>query len=202
MPRRVIVLRHGQSTHNAEGRWQGQTDPHLSALGREQVAAAARVLAAAGVTRVVASDLSRAAETGRAVAAAAGVPIEYEPAFREIDVGTWAGRLGTDVLAEDAELIARIHAGEDLPRGGGERVSDVHRRAAPALRRHLRGLGPGETLVIAAHGMVGGVLVASLLGEDPVSGGIARDVLRNAHWAELADDGDGWGEVAWDQGAG
>ena len=38
-PRRLLVLRHGQTTHNAGGIWQGQIDTDLSDLGREQAAA-------------------------------------------------------------------------------------------------------------------------------------------------------------------
>ncbi|HEY3535279.1 MAG TPA: histidine phosphatase family protein, partial [Pedococcus sp.] len=74
--RRVVVLRHGQTDHNAQGIWQGQLDSDLSQLGREQARAAAGALTAYRPVLVVASDLKRAAETGQEVARAPGAPIE------------------------------------------------------------------------------------------------------------------------------
>ncbi|MBA2696666.1 MAG: histidine phosphatase family protein, partial [Actinobacteria bacterium] len=68
MTRRLIVWRHGETEHNVSGVFQGQLDTPLSQRGREQVATAAAELAARGPSRVVASDLARAADTGRALA--------------------------------------------------------------------------------------------------------------------------------------
>src|SRR5437773_2585035 len=65
MAARVLLLRHGQSTWNAEGRWQGWADPSLSADGKVQAEAAAAILADAGETfpgGVASSDLERALE--------------------------------------------------------------------------------------------------------------------------------------------
>ena len=57
--RRVIVLRHGQTDHNAAGIWQGHLDSHLSPVGEEQARKAAAALSAFAIDRVVASDLVR-----------------------------------------------------------------------------------------------------------------------------------------------
>ena len=68
---RMLLIRHGQSTWNAAGRWQGQADPPLSDLGRLQakLAAAAVPDAIGGVpTAIWASTLQRAAETARIIA--------------------------------------------------------------------------------------------------------------------------------------
>ena len=48
MARSLLLLRHGQSTWNDEGRWQGQADPPLSALGSAQASEAASRLAGTG----------------------------------------------------------------------------------------------------------------------------------------------------------
>ena len=61
MPTRVLLVRHGQSEWNAVGRWQGQADPPLSDVGRQQARSAAKALGA--LEAVFASDLQRAAET-------------------------------------------------------------------------------------------------------------------------------------------
>ncbi len=92
MPSAILLLRHGQSTWNAEGRWQGQSDPPLSALGREQAEEAAGKLAGMDVSTVVTSDLDRARTTGRILAdALALAPPTEDPDLREYDVGDWEG---------------------------------------------------------------------------------------------------------------
>src|SRR4051794_37087955 len=86
---RLILVRHGQSTYNAQGRLQGQADPPLSEVGREEARRLAPALPRFSDDRVVTSDLQRARET----AALLGHPgARPDPRLREIDVGTWAGR--------------------------------------------------------------------------------------------------------------
>ena len=87
---RVLLIRHGQSEWNAEGRWQGQADPPLTDLGRHQAVHAARNLGS--VDAVVASDLQRASETALIIGEALGVgPVVLEPGLRERDAGEWSG---------------------------------------------------------------------------------------------------------------
>ncbi|HEX8581069.1 MAG TPA: histidine phosphatase family protein, partial [Acidimicrobiales bacterium] len=79
---RVLLVRHGQSVWNAEGRWQGQLDPPLSDVGAEQARAAAAHLD--GVVAVATSDLDRARRTAEILAEALGVgPAIVEPGLRE-----------------------------------------------------------------------------------------------------------------------
>lgn len=65
---RILLLRHGQSTWNAESRWQGWADAPLSEEGLAQAREMGELLAAGGpqFTRVVSSDLARSADTARA----------------------------------------------------------------------------------------------------------------------------------------
>ena len=58
----VLILRHGQSEWNAQGKWQGQADPPLTELGEQQAASAAQQLLDIGESfdRIVSSDLKRA----------------------------------------------------------------------------------------------------------------------------------------------
>jgi probable phosphoglycerate mutase len=87
---RLLLIRHGQSTWNAERRWQGHADPPLSELGRSQAKAAADAVGA--VDGVVCSDLRRARETGAIVAAELGVgPVAAVEALRERAAGEWTG---------------------------------------------------------------------------------------------------------------
>ena len=61
--RRIILLRHGQTDYNVEGRMQGHLDSHLTTAGHDQAAAAAPMLAELAPDRIVSSDLRRAVDT-------------------------------------------------------------------------------------------------------------------------------------------
>src|SRR4051812_16111834 len=122
---RLVLVRHGQSTWNAEGRLQGQADPPLSARGRDEARALAPMLAGFPAERVVASDLRRTRETAEA-AGFAGAALD--PTWREIDVGEWAGRPLAE-LPPGGEPAWR--GGPPLPpRGGGG--GGLEARGAPA----------------------------------------------------------------------
>ena len=87
MNHRLLLVRHGESTWNAEHRLQGQADPPLSELGREQAEALLPFLD--GIPdRRLSSDLTRAVQTAELLGLA-GAPTD--PRWREIDIGEWAG---------------------------------------------------------------------------------------------------------------
>ena len=86
---RVLLVRHGESTWNAVGRWQGQADPPLSRRGRAQARAAAVGLPPLGL--VVASDLARARETAGLLAAPHGYDVRIDDGLRERDAGGFTG---------------------------------------------------------------------------------------------------------------
>src|SRR5919109_2161839 len=83
---RLILVRHGESTWNAEERLQGQLDPPLSERGREQSRALAQMVDGLPDERVVCSDLGRARETAELMGLRPG---RYDDRWREIDVGSW-----------------------------------------------------------------------------------------------------------------
>jgi broad specificity phosphatase PhoE len=202
-PRRILVLRHGQTEHNAAGLWQGHLDSPLSAVGHEQAKAAAVAIARLNPTRVVASDLSRAAETGQEVAAVCGVPIELDERWREIHVGEWTGMSGAEVREQYPEDQDRLLRGEDFRRGGtGESVADVADRVRAALDDLLAEMAPGECTVIATHGVSGRTVAAELLGMDQQEAWLRLTGLSNCHWAELVEGSAGWRIKTWNASAG
>ncbi|HEX7136135.1 MAG TPA: histidine phosphatase family protein, partial [Iamia sp.] len=80
---RLLLVRHGESTWNADGRWQGQADPPLTDRGREQARSAAAGLPG-GVDELWSSDLERARVTAELLGAEAGCgPVVVDTAFRE-----------------------------------------------------------------------------------------------------------------------
>ncbi len=196
--RRIIVLRHGETTYNAQRRWQGQLDVPLSDRGLEQAAGAGVALKAYGPSRVVASDLSRAALTGERVAESCGVEIAYDPRWREIDAGAWQGLVHAEVVEQFGEAYAALERGEDVRRGGtGETLADVGARVAAAGRELADGMAEGECVVVASHGVAGRAGVAALLGLDQRVAWDLLGGLGNCHWGELEQARTGWRLVRW-----
>jgi glucosyl-3-phosphoglycerate phosphatase len=100
---RLLLVRHGESTWNAEHRLQGQLDPPLSETGREQARELRPLVAGLPVPeeRIVASDLSRARETAELLGLRPG---RLDPRWREIDIGEWGGKLAREIDSQSDEL--------------------------------------------------------------------------------------------------
>ncbi len=202
-PRRVVVLRHGETTHNASGVWQGQLDSPLSERGEEQARAAGVAVAALHPTRVVSSDLVRARLTGESVAAAAAVPITLDARLREIHAGAWQGLTNVQIGERWPQERAAVLRGEDIPRGGdGESMADVRTRVAAALEEHLAALGAGECLVVSTHGAAGRAAVGWLLGLEQTVAWRMLGPLGNCHWGELVEGREGWRLATWNASSG
>jgi broad specificity phosphatase PhoE len=172
---RVLLVRHGQSTWNADSRWQGQADPPLSELGERQARAASGAVAALGTDAIVTSDLIRAASTA-SLAAPSGVVVTTAPAFRERDAGEWTGLTRAQIEASyPGDLEAR------RPPRGFEPDEPLLARVLPALRS-LGGAGTG-VIVVVTHGGVIGTVERRL--------GVAWEPVPNlaGRWIEVGDGG-------------
>ncbi len=189
--RRLILVRHGRTAWNHEGRAQGHLDVTLDDTGRAQAATAAPYLAGYGATALWSSDLARARETASYVAAASGLPVQYDARLREFDVGERAGL----TIAEFAEKFPREHAvwtSGHITGGvpGAETVQDVTSRMVPALREMLASLGPGETGIVVAHGACIKVSLVALLGLPPEADE-SIFVMANCGWTTIAEHSSG-----------
>jgi broad specificity phosphatase PhoE len=151
---RLLLIRHGESTWNAEHRLQGQADPPLSPLGREQAAALVPFLDGLP-SEVVSSDLTRAVETAAALGLA-GAPTD--PRWREIDIGAWAGHTVAEL---DAGAVAAWRRGELAP-PNAETWREFQARVAAAVDA-LR----GRDAVVVTHGGCVRAACAHLTGADP-----------------------------------
>jgi probable phosphoglycerate mutase len=155
-PDRLILVRHGESTWNAEHRLQGQLDPPLSERGREQSRALGGIVDGIPSERVVCSDLGRARETAELMGLR---PRRFDPRWREIDVGSWGGRTAAEIDAEGDELTNW--------RGGRRRAPDGE--AWDAFSARIVGvldelLAVGGPWVVVSHGGCVRVVVAHLTG--------------------------------------
>jgi probable phosphoglycerate mutase len=154
---RILLVRHGESTWNAERRLQGQADTPLSDRGRREAAALAPSLdGSIPPGRVIASDLERARETA-ALLGHADAPTD--PRLREIDVGEWAGR----PLTEFPPGFETSWRGGPLTPPGGETWEQLVQRVGPAIDELVAAGGPW---LVVAHGGVVRAAVVHLTGAD------------------------------------
>ncbi len=172
---RILLVRHGQSTWNAVGRWQGWADPPLSDLGRRQAALA--VTSLAGIDVAVSSDLQRAVETAALMVGPLGIDaVAVEPLLRERDVGEWTGLTRPEIEHRWPEALVAM---TDPP--GGESVTTLEDRVVAAVVK-LAHSHPDASLLAVTHGGVIRCLERHL--------GIDPDPLPNlgGAWLEVADE--------------
>ena len=161
---RIYLIRHAETTWNAEGRLQGTLDAPLSDRGRRQVNLCAEALTHVPFVAVYSSPLERAHGTARALAAAHGLSVSTIEAFREMNQGEWEGRRVEDVAAESGESLKMWRdspAETRLP--GGETLAEVAHRAVAAFVSVAARHG-GETIAIVAHGGVNKTILLTMLG--------------------------------------
>jgi broad specificity phosphatase PhoE len=137
---RILLVRHGLTEWNREGRFQGHRDPQLSEDGRAQGTLLARRLAASDEdqpTRIISSPLTRAAETAEIIAAALPPPrpsVAMDRRWMEIGQGDWEGKTHAELRVTDAERYAEWRLNESHHQTpGGEPIEEVVDRVRAAL---------------------------------------------------------------------
>ncbi len=143
----MLVIRHGESEWNAAGRWQGQADPPLTELGRLQAKMAAESIHE-GFDIVASSDLQRAHDTARIIAAHLGAgPVVTIEALRERHAGPWQGLTRVEINARWPGAIEQRAwpAGYEHDETLIERVVPALRTVAERVRRRA---------LVVAHGGV------------------------------------------------
>jgi probable phosphoglycerate mutase len=184
-----VLLRHGRTEWNATGRIQGQLDPPLDSVGRQQARRAASVLAALSPGVIVASDLQRASATADALSKQAGVAVQHDARLREIGLGAWEGLLREDVEQRFPAEFAAWVRGEDIRRGGGETYAEVGARGSACL---LEVLERSAGLVVAVtHGGTARSTIGVLLDLAPESWW-RLGPLGNCRWSVLVEGEHGW----------
>jgi broad specificity phosphatase PhoE len=145
----LLLVRHGETDWNRDGRWQGLSDTRLNDRGREQ----ARQLASQidGVDVVYSSDLARARETAEIVAKRLGLQVRLDERLRERGFGEWEGLDADEIEDRFAEAHRRWKAGEGAGAENAEPfdafAARIHGFLEDVLERH-----PGESVLVVSHG--------------------------------------------------
>jgi broad specificity phosphatase PhoE len=145
----LLLVRHGETDWNRDGRWQGHSDTQLNELGRDQARRVAAELDGADV--LYTSDLARARETAEIIAAALELEVRTDPRLRERSFGAWEGLTAPEIEERFADDLARWRVGEGAGATDAEPFDAFAQRVRgfldEALARH-----PGETVLVVAHG--------------------------------------------------
>ncbi len=147
---KLLLVRHGETDWNRDGRWQGGSDTRLNDLGREQARALAEQLDGE-IDVLYSSDLARARETAEIVAARLGLEVRLDPRLRERGFGSWEGLTTIEIEERFADAHRRWLAGEGAGADDAEAFEDFSARVEDFLSDVLR-LHPGEDVLVISHG--------------------------------------------------
>lgn len=190
---RLVLVRHGRTAWNLEGRAQGHTDVSLDEVGRAQAVAVAPVIARMQPSVLWSSDLARARETAAEIAGATGLTPRLDARLREFDVGERAGLTVPEFAERFPESYESWRSGHItglVP--GAETPQQVVDRMVPALTEIWAGVQPGETTVVVSHGACLKVSLLAFLGW-PAELGRSLRGLENCGWVVLEPGLDGQG---------
>ena len=148
---RMIFVRHGESQGNLERRFYGHTDGPLTDKGKEQAARTAEYLKNTHIDVAYSSDLVRAYETGKIIAASHGIDVVPCRGLREIFAGDWENLLFTELLEkyDDTFGIWRLDIGNSCP-DNGESVRALSERICSEVWR-IAEENDGKTVLLAIH---------------------------------------------------
>lgn len=163
-PTRFLFVRHGETAWNRHPRFRGRVDVPLNRTGVRQAERVGNRLADIRLAAIYASPLARTIRTAEAIADHHDLAVIAAPEIIDMDFGAWHGRTPAAVRRTDPRRHARWRTAPSSVRvPGGERLTDVQRRATDGLtalaRRHR-----GTTVAVVSHDIVGRVLVCTALG--------------------------------------
>lgn len=158
----LVLLRHGESAGNREGRRQGLDSP-LSEEGRRQAELLAERLSLWKVDAIYSSDMVRAKQTASIIASTRGLPVVLAPALRETDCGILGGLTMSEARERFPERFEGWTNPFDLRAFNGEHVRDMELRVNGFLES-LIASSPDRTICLVTHGGPIKALVARVLG--------------------------------------
>ncbi len=197
----MIVVRHGESVWNGGRRFQGQSDPELSARGLAQAGRVAERLRAdidrraeqgrrgGPLAALYTSPLRCAAGTAEGIGRAVGLPPRPERDLQEMALGEWEGRTPIEIRERWGDLYPRWRqdpAGNVPP--GGETMEAFGARMGAAVDRLRAAHSPGDIVIVSHSGAIGAYL-CRMLGLSLSS--LFRFKLENGSLTEVLLDGIG-----------
>jgi broad specificity phosphatase PhoE len=153
---RLLLIRHGETAHNAGRLALGRQDVPLNERGRAQAQAIARTYSGGfGIVAVYASPLQRTVATATPLAQALGLDVQTEPALIEMDIGEIEDKTFADVREQYPEFVRAWLSDDcaDACMPGGESLRQVQERAWAAIES-IRNRHPEGTVAVVTHNFV------------------------------------------------
>ncbi|HST03692.1 MAG TPA: histidine phosphatase family protein [Chloroflexia bacterium] len=160
----VYLVRHGETTWNAEHRFQGHLDVELSRKGLAQAEAVAKWLATQPVhfAALFSSDLKRAVQTAQIIGKRVGLIPQLYRGLRELHGGEWQGLLRAEIEARfPGKLDLWDEQLDSFTVPGGESLPAVQRRIYATYEK-IVAEHTGEAIIIVSHGAALTTLLAAL----------------------------------------
>ena len=164
---RLLLIRHGETDWNNEGRIQGHTDTPLNARGIAQAEKLAARLAREKIDAIYTSPLARARATAELIAREHGVAVISDDRLKEKCLGDLEGITGAEFEQQHAELYRAWRESEThYPLPGEETPSAVQERVQAFLDRVRAEHPDGAQVAVISHGGTLSMFLATLIGLD------------------------------------
>lgn len=156
-------MRHGETLWNRNFLYQGQKDIPLNEKGRQQAARLSQVLKRETFDAVYSSDLERALETAKIIAAPHGLPVISTKDMRELSFGEWEGHSYQELEEKYPEEFHRwrCNPSENRP-PGGESLKDLVERVSSFVKLAAKNHPDGNILIVTHAGPIRVILTAVL----------------------------------------
>ena len=162
---RIILIRHGETNWNKEGRFQGQIDIPLNEKGKEQASKASQYLKEIEFTKAFSSSMKRPYETAKIILKNNNIQIEKIESLVEINHGLWEGKLEEEIKQIWPEMLRDWHEKpESVTMPEGESIKQVSDRAISAWNHICNSQQENDTTLLVAHDAVNKTLLCHILG--------------------------------------
>jgi len=167
--KRIVLVRHGETDWNKQGRFQGQIDIPLNQNGKAQAKAASEFLKNICIQKAFSSSLSRPRETAKIILKEhPGIEITLKDNLKEIGHGKWEGKLESEIKSNWPDLLEKWKLfPEKVQMPEGENIEEVSTRSITGWIEICQDLKNNETALVVAHDAVNKTILCHLLGLTP-----------------------------------
>ena len=162
---RIILIRHGETNWNKEGRFQGQIDIPLNDKGKGQASKASKYLEEIEFTKAFSSSMKRPYETAKIILNNNKIHIEKIESLVEISHGLWEGKLEEEIKEIWPDMLKNWHEKpESITMPEGESIKQVSDRSISAWNLICNSQEENDTTLLVAHDAVNKTLICHILG--------------------------------------
>jgi len=148
----IVLVRHGATDWNLQGRCQGSSDRDLSEVGLRQAEQISELFSREKIHAIYSSNLRRARQTAELISRPHDLPVRIEDRVRELDHGELEGLTFNEIKTRYGEFLTRWRSEPaEIHVPSGERLADVAERAWNGLNEIARRHGQAERVLVVSH---------------------------------------------------